>query len=501
MTFSIIHPSIRPHKWKEIYEAWIAAAAHPENVEYILVADEKWGFVQPKPEDGREPEWPAQSLHDWQQQRLDYDEDDFAAFSTNILLWNPGKSCWVTPVNIGAKAATGDVLIVVADDIWPAEHWDEVLAAPVNTKNAELRRTELEGGMPWRQGMTAPANLGEFAIWVNNGGSPERRKAIAGTPGQGVMEMPVVSRSRVERLGYLLYPGYEGMYADEDLARHCEFDAKEGTCSLIKLEEPVFPHKHPINDPAIVVDEQYKHQNRPQAYALGRRILAARKANGFSEVVEGIHLKRRIAVCVAGGPFAVAWLKRWTELLELAQRYDLEIVFNFAGTNVYHMRFVMAQNILSLGQLDYVLWLDDDQLVSIEQVEQLIADLDGNSDVDMVAGWTRTGVDVYPTALQLSCGFEDREITPKELLGVDAPELREVDYTGFPLVLMRGELLRALGPEGFLPVEGHPTFVIYGEDVSFCLRARKLGKKICVDRRVGPLPHLKLRDIAAGVLG
>ena len=482
MTFTIIHPSIRPHKWREIYEAWIAAAAHPENVEYILVADEKWGFVAPKPDDGREPEWAAQELHAWKEQR-----------ANNRLFFNAGKSCWVTPVNIGAKAATGDVLIVVADDIWPAEHWaevlfwDEVLAAAISK---------------WRITCTPKYQwIEEFAIWVNNGGSPERRKEIAGTPGQGVMEMPVVSRSRVERLGYLLYPGYEGMYADEDLARHCEFDAKEGTCSLIKLEEPIFPHKHPINDPTVTVDEQYKHQNRPQAYALGRRILAARKANGFSEVVEGIHLKRHIAVCVAGGPFAVAWLKRWTELLELAQRYDLEIVFNFAGTNVYHMRFVMAQNVLSLGQLDYVLWLDDDQLVSIEQVEQLIADLDGNSDVDMVAGWTVTGVDVYPTALQLSCGFEDREITPKELLGVDAPELREVDYTGFPLVLMRGELLRALGPEGFLPVEGHPTFGIYGEDVSFCLRARKLGKKICVDRRVGPLPHLKLRDIAAGVLG
>ena len=470
MTFSIIHPSIRPNKWREIYEAWIVAAAHPENVEYILVADEKWGFDPMTAE-----------MIDW--------EDARPGQFVNALLMNPGKSCWVTPVNIGAKAATGDMLIVVADDIWPAEHWDEVLDDAIEVK---------------------PDFMGEFAIWVNNGGSPERRKEIAGTPGQGVMEMPVCSRSRVERLGYLLYPGYEGMYADEDFARHCEFDAKEGTCSLIKLEEPIFPHKHPINDPAIPVDEQYKHQNRPQAYALGRRILAARKANGFSEVVEGVHLKRRIALCVAGGPFAVAWLKRWTELLELAQRYDLEIVFNFAGTNVYHMRFVMAQNVLSLGQLDYVLWLDDDQLVSTEQVEQLIADLDGNPDVDMVAGWTVTGVDVYPTALQLSCGFEDAEILPAELMGsgipsrpalLNAPELRQVDYTGFPLVLMRGELLRAVGPEGFLPVEGHPTFVIYGEDVSFCLRARKLGKKICVDRRVGPLPHLKLRDIAAGVLG
>ncbi len=464
MTFSIIHPSIRPHKWREIYEAWIAAAAHPENVEYILVADEKWGFDL-KHDD---------ALADWVWARDDHGTE----FTPNRLLLNPGKSCWVTPVNIGAKAATGDVLIVVADDIWPAQHWDEVLTKAIFDA--------------WTNDRSEPK---EFAIWVNNGGTPERQKAIRGTPGQGIMEMPVCSRARVERLGYLLYPGYEGMYADEDFARHCEYDAKAGTCSLIRLDEPEFPHRHPINDPAIPVDEQYKHQNRPQSYALGRRLLAARKASGFSDVIEGLHLKRRIGLCVAGGPFAVAWLKRWTQLLELAQRYDLEIVFNFAGTNVYHMRFTMAQNVLSLGELDYVLWLDDDQLVEIEQVEQLIADLDGNPDIDLVAGWTVTGVDVYPTALQLSCG----EIKPTDLIA--GPELQEVGYTGFPLVLMRGELLKELGPEGFLPVEGHNTLVIYGEDVSFCFRARKLGKKICVDRRVGPLPHLKLRDIAAGVLG
>ena len=492
MTFSIIHPSIRPNKWREIYEAWIAAAAHPENVEYILVADEKWGFVAPKPEDGREPEWPAQSLHDWRQQRLDYDEDDVAAFSTNILLWNRGKSCWVTPVNIGAKAATGDVLIVVADDIWPAEHWDRVLAAAISK---------------WRITCTPKYQwIEEFAIWVNNGGSPERRKAIAHTSGQGIMEMPVCSRSRVERLGYLLYPGYEGMFADEDFARHCEFDAKAGICSLIKLEEPVFPHKHPINDPTVTVDEQYKHQNRPQAYALGRRLLAARKAAGFAEVIEGVHLKKRIAICVGRGPFDLAWLARWTEILELAWPYDLETLFPFASTNVYHTRFRTAQNVLSLGALDYVLWIDDDQLVKKAQIEQLIADLDENPDIDIVAGWTVTGHDVYPSEPQISCCplrifEEDQTRMPfaQDLMGPD--DLQPVGYTGFPLVLMRAELLRDLGPEGFLPVEGHPTFVIYGEDVSFCLRARKLGKKICVDRRVGPLPHLKLRDIAAGVLG
>ena len=42
--FSILHTSARPGKWKEIYDAWLGAAKHPELVEYVLVIDPRWGF-------------------------------------------------------------------------------------------------------------------------------------------------------------------------------------------------------------------------------------------------------------------------------------------------------------------------------------------------------------------------------------------------------------------------------------------------------------------------
>ena len=42
--FSILHTSARPHAWRAVYDAWLAAADHPEDVEYILVVDERWGF-------------------------------------------------------------------------------------------------------------------------------------------------------------------------------------------------------------------------------------------------------------------------------------------------------------------------------------------------------------------------------------------------------------------------------------------------------------------------
>ena len=462
MTFSLIHPSIRPNKWREIYEAWIAAAEHPENVEYILVVDEKWGFRK-----DAFSEW--HQINDFLFLGERGDDDN------NVLLWQNGS--YVAAVNYGAKDARGDVMIVIADDIWPAKGWDTVIESQIVT-------TEI---------------IGEFAIWVNNGGSPERRAAARDT----IMEMPVVSRSRVGRLGYLYYPSYLSMYADNDLAEHCMLDAKEGRCSLIRLEEPVFPHLHPVSDRSIPVDAQYAHQNRPAAYALGKQILDARRRANFGDVLLSESGKKRIAICVAGGPFPVAWLARWTELLELGQEYDIDLVFNFTNTDVYRMRIDMSRNVLNLEPCNYVLWLDDDQLVTLDQVKQLIADLDEHPDIDMVAGWTVTGTDVYETEATLSFGdFDDGKFIaakPSDV-GPPHPQVCEVDYTGFPLVLMRSGLLSDMTPEAFAPLPiKHSAFGFCGEDISFCLRARAARKKICVDRRVGPLPHLKLRDIAAGV--
>ena len=449
MTFSLIHPSIRPDKWREIYDAWLKAAAHPENVQYILAVDPNWGFaasMSKVPGGTKEPQrWGEAILN---------------------------SEGYVASVNEAAKAATGDVLVVIADDLWPAERWDEVLTVPIDE--------------------------GEFAIWVNNG---DRHIGSRGD----IMAMPVVSRSRVERLGYLYYPDYLSMDADLDLAEHCQMDAAEGRCALILLNEPVFPHKHPTNDRTIPVDEAYRWQNRPEAYAIGRRVLEARRAAKFGgvkiEVPRQIP-KRRIVVCVAGQSFSLPWVARWTELVQLGQYHDMNIVFAGGITNVYHMRIGMARNVLSLEPpWDYVLWLDDDQLASIEDVNRLITDLEEHPEIDMVAGWTVCGVDSYQTAPQLSFGLEEGKIATAADLAPGA--LQEVLYTGFALVLMRYELLKDLGSDAFWPYDRDAKPKLPpGEDVSFCLNARYFGRKVYIDRRVGPLPHMKLADIAVGtVLG
>ena len=480
MTFSIIHPSIRPKKWREIYDAWIAAAEHPENVQYVLAVDSGWGFPVDSPK-----------LRLWEEERHCAPETE--SMFVNQLFFSDNLN-YVASVNEAAKRAAGDVLVVIADDIWPVKGWDKTLLDPLRNLAARL------SDVPPATGSA------EFAIWVNNGWNEQ---------GRGIMAMPVLSRSRFERLGYIYFPGYESMWADADMAHHVMLDAAKGLCSLIKLTEPVFEHKHPSFDGSVPVDDQYRKQNRVEAYNLGQRLFNARKHMGFPDIgdwareaiknLDRPQRRKRIAVCVAGESFPIAWVARWTEIIELgAREHDMNIVFNMgSSTNVYQMRMQMARNVLSIEPADYVLWIDNDQLVEPEQIQRLVSDLEENPDVHMVAGWTVCGADTFSTQPQLSFELKVKwpGMTSVHQMKDQPSDLMEVAYTGFPLVLMRGELLAKVGPGAFWPEKPSDGKLPDGEDVAFCKAAIAAGFQVCVDRRVGPLPHLKLRDIAAGVLG
>ena len=73
-------------------------------------------------------------------------------------------------------------------------------------------------------------------------------------------------------------------------------------------------------------------------------------------------------------------------------------------------------------------------------------------------------------------------------------DVREVDYSGFPSVLMRGEMLEKAGVDAFRAIiDPKYKYGMAGEDLSFSVHAREKGCRIFVDRRIR-VPHLKLRD-------
>jgi hypothetical protein len=454
MKLSILHTSARPDQWRNTYEAWIAAAAYPENVEYVLCADERWGFAD------SDPLWAEWLVRDFMG-------------SGNRLAWNaaPYKhSGYVSGVNEAAKHSTGDVLVVIADDFFPCPHWDE-----------EIR---------WARALY-PVHLGgrEAVIWVPTNTPKEFERNI--------MVAPILTRSRYERLGYVLYPKYESMYADNDFAEHAQFDQEEGRCVIIRGNF-AFDHRHPFFHPE-QMDDVYRAQNHPDAYEWGKRILEGRRAANFGEVAEAHIQRRKIALLAAGETFSRRWLIGWTDLIgEWAAVHDVQVSFPWS-TNVYFTRAAAAKNILELeNQPEYVLWIDDDNPPFGQWASQLLRDLEANPDVGMVAGWclTETGQPSFGTIVEGKRLDADLEAFKR------GPELQQIHWTGFPMVLMRYSLLQDVGYRAFLPQqegeesdwEKHIGFGFIGEDLGFCKRAIEKGHALLVDRRV-KLEHLKLQDV------
>jgi hypothetical protein len=478
MTFSILHTSARPEKWREVYDAWIAAADRPEDVEYVLVVDKRWGFSL------------GVSWATWTLQRGadDHYYQNRVVWNRNRVVWNNRRRCYVDGVNLAAEHATGDVLIVNADDQYPCPHWDTILSKEF-TENAENVNNPV-------------------VVWANTltPGEIERR----------IMPMPILTQAYYKQKGYVFYPKYESMYADNDFCEQALYERDHNKCHLLMLaDDCVFPHRHPYFDATVTDDAVYQAQNRSEAYELGAGILAARRANRFTDVSDddtvsaststpvstaAITHRRRIAVCISGEWFPASWLVAWTELMQLTRYHDLVITFA-TSSNVHVTRMELAKQALSIRpQADYILWIDDDNIVTPQQVLQLITDLEHVPHASLVAGWTITGAPVlHSNERTLSCGrFKPTGITvpmaEDGLLG-GVEDLKEVDYTGFPVVLMRRSLLEELGAAAFAPLlNTHHRYGFHSEDVSFCSRARDEGHRLFVDRRVA-VPHLKLRDI------
>lgn len=423
--WSVIHPSARPDKWQAVYIAWLEAAK-TRAFEYILVCDRRWGFVA-LPEILGDPRFRA--------------------------VWNTGRRCYVDAVNIGAQYATGQGLIVVADDQFPCEGWDIELAQVLGDTEKEV-------------------------VEVTTGTPNEHDR--------GILVMPILTKARYERLGYVLYPEYESMYSDNDF---CEMARRDD--AIADARHLVFPHKHPLFDDSVKADAPYIAQNRPEAYQTGLEVLARRRQTNF-----GATWRKTINILLPGETFSSAWVAYALSMIQaLNSKYNINVSMGHCS-NVYVTRHGLANEAMST-KADYILWIDDDNLVGGPHVEQLIEDLDQIPEIDIVVGWCECHGDSYASpVIQSSVGHfgekgKNLSIHPEELHNATA--LIKIDWTGFPLVLMRQSALAKMN-KPFQPAPNEHSF--YGfdsEDISFCRHAKELGLNIAVDPRVC-VPHLKLRD-------
>jgi len=451
---SLCHTTARlPLGWKPAAEAWFKLADHPERIQYILGVDV-----------GRVNE---EELKHW--------DEHFPAFGEVQIAVNCGRRCAVDGWNATARPARGKLLITVSDDLTPCAHWDTELIRTIEEAKGSLNA--------------------EAVVDVSTGGN------------ENLLTFSILTRSYFDRLtrdyeydggffyhGSATEEGYFGMYGDNDFDA---FAKRDGV--VISAKRLKFIHDHPLYKAhgQQQMDEVHKHQHRPEAWRTGQRVFMKRMNKyGFQTQFP----KPVIAVCLPGQSFSSTWVHAWTELYShLMSNFQVIPIFGYS-TNVYNVRQSIADMILKdiFPEPEFVLWIDDDNILRKPGFETLLKDLD-HPEVDMVAGWcvlNHRDIKRDDSVELVSAGMCDSEnkarLLPKsEFLSGDSP-LVEVGYTGFPAVLMRYETLKAVGSDGFMPLLGSQFPWGYaGEDLAFSIRARAAGKRIFVDKRVR-VPHLKL---------
>lgn len=146
---------------------------------------------------------------------------------------------------------------------------------------------------------------------------------------------------------------------------------------------------------------------------------------------------------------------------------------------VYQARHTLAMKALN-ERFDRVLWLDSDMNFKPDLMERLSADLDDGLEFVSCVYFSRKNP-VIPIVYEVC-----RQRTTKT--GETVPWLEsvkkipdglfEVEGCGFGAVMMTTDLIRSAGALPFYPTDG------FGEDLTFCRKARAAGKKLHCDGRI-----------------
>lgn len=473
--FSLLHATARPAKWAATYAEWIAKAVNPADVEYVLCIDERWGFPAP-----------GGSVF-FKGGRRD------RRYSVDVLAWNTGPQTAVSQWNTAGHAATGALLLVVADDFFPCNQWDVKL----------LELLERAGISPDQIATR------DFAVRVADGTPADE---------QGHICHAILSRGRLEHQGGFVYhPEYSGVFCDNDFTSHAEQDK-----AIIEARDVIrFDHRHAgyrfpggFSRENKELDAVWWHHNKPEDYAQGRAIFERRELERFGhpELIPlregerddeqagaregGPALPTTIALCLSGDDFRGAWvdgiLTLYSHLVD--RGFAIWRVREYTS-NVYVTRAQLLGALRSLvTPPELVLWLDDDNILTPAQFDALLDDLEKNPELDGVTGWSWIH-DEELKHFYVSCGIwaPDR-IRWQPFDARTFPQsnaLERVEVSGFPAFLMRWRALEAVGERPFLPIlDERLPHGLAGEDISFCRKAGEAGVRFAVDPRVH-VPHLR----------
>ena len=180
---------------------------------------------------------------------MDLDDTTCSQYSASLKMCGFPHEVLIAPnrgvieaVNGAASRITNeDIIINMSDDISSTAGWDSRLVDFVSR-------------------LTSPMYLVQPVDMDN---------------GEAIPVVQILSSALYHRLGYILPPCYDTMYADNDLIESCRVLGAVFPCRGLGFE-----HLHP-NYGKGQWDETYARENRPEAYASGVAMLERRRADGY----------------------------------------------------------------------------------------------------------------------------------------------------------------------------------------------------------------------------
>ena len=152
------------------------------------------------------------------------------------------------------------------------------------------------------------------------------------------------------------------------------------------------------------------------------------------------------------------------------------VIDMITGSLIYDSRNKIASHAIKT-EADLVLWLDADMVFKPDTLEKLIADIDKGADI-VSALYFRRAKPYTPVAFgEINITDDGKAAGWSDYKG-PLTGIHEVGGVGFGCVLMKTDvLIDCFAKYGtcFSPLAG------FGEDLSFCWRARQEGYKIMLD--------------------
>lgn len=213
------------------------------------------------------------------------------------------------------------------------------------------------------------------------------------------------------------------------------------------------------------------------------RLLSSYSPTLFKGAKEGAIMKKILLAIPCMDSVVTDFCASYAQL----DRSGFECVQSFLkGSLIYESRNKLATQAIKAG-CDYVMWFDSDMIFPVDTLQRLAKHME---DKDIVSGLYFRRQPPFTPVLFKKLNGEDGSWEGYE----DYPqELFELDGIGFGCVMVKTEVLVDMA---FQEHNWFQPLANFGEDLSFCLRAKKLGYKVWCDPTIkcGHIGHLIVNE-------